>query len=134
MTLPTIHIERSTSGHPMSVTGRFRKRPTEVVATRWWANGDHPDDGVGSEAVDAITGQTYLRVEGAVVRFFRAPDVPGTSGCAHCGYTMHEHGWIDTLEGGHIVCPGDWIVTGVKNERYPVKPDVFALTYDPVDV
>jgi hypothetical protein len=44
---------------------------------------------------------------------------------------MHDHGWIDTLEGGHIVCPGDWIITGVKGERYPCKPDVFAMTYEP---
>ena len=34
--------------------------------------------------------------------------------------------------GSHIVCPGDWIVTGVRGETYPVKPDVFAETYDPV--
>lgn len=43
---------------------------------------------------------------------------------------MHEHGWIDTLEGGHIVCPGDWIITGVNGERYPCKPDIFAKTYE----
>ena len=43
---------------------------------------------------------------------------------------MHEHGWIDTLEGGHIVCPGDWIITGVKGENYPCKPDIFAATYE----
>jgi hypothetical protein len=30
------------------------------------------------------------------------------------------------------VCPGDWIITGVKGERYPVKPDIFAATYEPV--
>jgi len=43
---------------------------------------------------------------------------------------MHNHGWIDTLEGGHIVCPGDWIITGVKGENYPCKPDIFEATYD----
>ena len=45
---------------------------------------------------------------------------------------MHVHGWIDTKEGGHIVCPGDWIITGVAGENYPCKPDIFAATYDPV--
>ena len=44
---------------------------------------------------------------------------------------MHEHGWIDTLEAGHNVCPGDWIITGVKGERYPCKPDIFEQTYEP---
>ena len=42
-------------------------------------------------------------------------------------------GWIDTLEGGHIVCPGDWIITGIKKEKYPCKPDVFAATYEPAE-
>ena len=45
---------------------------------------------------------------------------------------MHNHGWIDTLEGGHIVCPSDWIITGVKGERYPCKPDIFEMTYDAI--
>lgn len=41
-------------------------------------------------------------------------------------------GWIYTLEGGHIVTPGDYIITGVKGEHYPCKPDIFELTYEPV--
>jgi hypothetical protein len=40
--------------------------------------------------------------------------------------------WVETLEGGHIVTPGDWIITGVKGEHYPCKPDIFAMTYEPV--
>ena len=42
-------------------------------------------------------------------------------------------GWVKTLEGGHIVCPGDWIITGVAGERYPCKPAVFAATYEPAE-
>ncbi len=41
--------------------------------------------------------------------------------------------WIETLEGGHIVTPGDWIITGVKGEHYPCKPDIFAVTYEPAN-
>lgn len=70
--------------------------------------------------------------EGDVVRYHRHPDDPGTRACQHCGKTMHVHGWIDTKEGGHIVCPGDWIITGVQGEHYPCKPDIFAATYEPV--
>jgi len=40
---------------------------------------------------------------------------------------------IVTAEGPLQVSPGDWIITGVKGERYPCKPDVFALTYEPAD-
>jgi hypothetical protein len=46
---------------------------------------------------------------------------------------MHDHGWIDTLEDGHNVCPGDWIVTGIQGEHWPVKPDIFAASYEPAD-
>lgn len=40
-------------------------------------------------------------------------------------------GVIDTLEGEHVVTPGDWIITGVKGEHYPCKPDIFQMTYEP---
>jgi hypothetical protein len=43
------------------------------------------------------------------------------------------NGWIQTLEGGHIVSPGDYIITGVKGEHYPCKPDIFTMTYEPVE-
>lgn len=37
---------------------------------------------------------------------------------------------IETLEGIMIANPGDWIITGVKGERYPCKPDIFEATYE----
>lgn len=40
------------------------------------------------------------------------------------------YGWIKTLEGGHVVSPGDWIIKGVAGEFYPCKPDIFASTYE----
>ena len=43
------------------------------------------------------------------------------------------HGWVETLEGGHTVTPGDWIITGVKGEHYPCKPDIFEMTYELVE-
>ena len=42
------------------------------------------------------------------------------------------NGWVGTLEGGHIVSPGDWIITGVAGEHYPCKPAIFAATYEEV--
>ena len=41
--------------------------------------------------------------------------------------------WISTLEGDMDVSDGDWIVTGIKGEKYPVKPDIFDATYEPVE-
>lgn len=96
---------------------KFRKRPVVVDAHRWYRNGDHPGDG-------------DPRYEGMVVRYYRDPFVAGNDPCGKCCCPFHAHGWIDTLEGGHIVCPGDWIITGVKGEVYPCKPDIFEKTYD----
>lgn len=98
---------------------RFRKKPVVIEASQWFKNGDHPAD-------VSLVGR-----EGAVVRYYRHPNVPGDKPCEQCGKPHDIHGWIDTLEQGHRVCPGDWIITGVKGERYPCKPDIFAATYDP---
>ena len=40
---------------------------------------------------------------------------------------------IKTLEGFHEISPGDYIITGVKGERYPCKPDIFEMTYELVE-
>lgn len=39
---------------------------------------------------------------------------------------------IPTLEGDVRADTDDWIVKGVKGEFYPVKPDIFAATYEKV--
>jgi hypothetical protein len=41
--------------------------------------------------------------------------------------------WVATLEGPMYVSPGDWIITGVKGEHYPVKSDIFEMTYERVE-
>jgi hypothetical protein len=37
---------------------------------------------------------------------------------------------IHTPEGDHEVSPGDYIITGPQGEKYPIKPDIFADTYE----
>ncbi|HEL2125417.1 TPA: hypothetical protein TY895_001609 [Streptococcus suis] len=39
---------------------------------------------------------------------------------------ISEVQYIETLEG----TMKDWVITGVDGERYPVKPDIFAKTYE----
>lgn len=39
---------------------------------------------------------------------------------------------IVTLEGFMIFSSYDWIITGISNERYPCKPDIFEKTYEKV--
>lgn len=42
-----------------------------------------------------------------------------------CDHKVH----ISTLEGTMEASPGDFIVKGMKDEFWPVKPDIFALKY-----
>lgn len=42
-------------------------------------------------------------------------------------------GVIETLEGTMAVMPGDWIITGIKGEQYPCRPEVFEATYEKVE-
>lgn len=131
---------------------KYRKKPVVIEATQWFKNGDHPADYTDKEELEngilrVFTGAERKEKgwEGCVVRYYRRPDDNGLRACgadavneairvpgAGCGHLMHDHGWIDTPEGGHIVCPGDFIITGVKGEVYPCKPDIFAATYEEV--
>lgn len=46
-----------------------------------------------------------------------------------CVYNLlqpHMH----TLEGPLMTSVGDWIIIGIKGERYPCKPDIFEATYE----
>ena len=111
---------------------KFRKKPVVIDATQWFKNGDHPEDKCTIiMAIGEPSAEGFL-TEGKVVRYFRHPLVKGQSICSKCRIKMHDHGWIDTLEDGHNVCPGDWIIKGVKGEFYPCKPDIFEATYEPV--
>lgn len=85
---------------------KFRKKPVVIEATQWFKHGDHP-------AVNPV--------------FTHSPSDE------HWHPTVPtEEGWIKTLEGAMRVNPGDWIITGVKGEHYPCKPDIFEMTYEPV--
>lgn len=45
-------------------------------------------------------------------------------------YVSYGELYIRTLEGDHLVTVGDFVIRGVKNEFYPCKPDIFAMSYD----
>lgn len=119
---------------------KYRKKPVVIEAFQWFKNGDHPEDDCRCINDEGPYGQAAptpeaerIYSEGKIVRYFRHPDISGETLCSKCGIRMHEHGWVDTLEDGHNVCPGDWIITGVKGEHYPCKPDIFEMTYEPAE-
>ena len=117
---------------------KFKKKPVVIEAVQWFKNGDHPEDNCSPIQPSEGDKEVFMS-EGEIVRYFRNPNIPGTDICRGvnrnnerigCGRMFHDHGWIDTLEGGHIVCPGDWIIKGIKGEFYPSKPDIFEATYE----
>jgi len=111
---------------------KYKKRPVVIEAIQWFKNGDHPED---ESMLFLSMGESHpvgVPSEGKIVRYYRRPDVNGQHKCKKCGNIYHVHGWIDTLEGGHIVCPGDYIIKGVQGEFYPCKPDIFEQTYEEV--
>jgi len=89
---------------------KYRKKPVIIEAKQWFKHGDNDSVKMHNIELDAAMRS-----------------------CKHCASTIHHHGLIDTLEGCHIVCPGDFIITGVKGEKYPCKPDIFEATYEQVD-
>jgi len=120
---------------------KYRKKPVVIDAEQWFKNGDHSKDhdpiGIKNPtSQDMERYYDYRSTEGEVVRRYRAPSLDGQTLCKYCGKIMHDHGWIDTPEGGHIVCPGDWIVEGCTTKlgihHWPVKPDYFAENYEKV--
>lgn len=40
---------------------------------------------------------------------------------------------IETLEGVMHANVGDYIITGVKGEKYPCKADIFEATYEAIE-
>lgn len=46
---------------------------------------------------------------------------------------LGDYLFIPTLEGEMRANPGDYIVRGVEGELYPVKPEIFAKTFDKIE-
>jgi hypothetical protein len=69
------------------------------------------------------------------VQFFKDGPIPDgvkvNVDCLHGKY--HPDFYIDTLEGRMTVTEGDYIITGVQGEKYPVKEHIFLETYEPVE-
>ena len=59
------------------------------------------------------------------VQWFKDGDSPKVIDHAGFPAVVTDHGEV-------AVSPGDWIITGVKGESYPCAPDVFDLTYEPI--
>jgi len=81
---------------------KYRKKPVVIEAEQWFPG----------KGVVGVTELVYDSGDGKT--------------------SSQNKGMVETLEGPLYVSPGDWIITGVKGERYPCKPDIFEATYEPV--
>ena len=80
---------------------KFRKKPIVIEAVQWVGN----EDEMPIPPVD----HRMLRQRGKLNRRWQ----------------------LKTLEGWYTLTPNDWIITGIQNELYPCKPDIFDATYEP---
>ena len=97
---------------PSSVT-KFRKKPVVIDAVQW--------DGSNVQAITMFVAASPIIIADCkrIATFDYTTSPPSLS--------------IPTPEGDHIANVGDWIIRGVKGECYPCKPDIFAMTYEPVE-
>jgi hypothetical protein len=93
---------------------KYRKKPIVVEAERWFP-------GKTIEGVQPF-GDEDPRIDRLMME------------ALPLGADPANYGWIETLEGGHIVSSGDWIITGIAGEKYPCKDAIFQATYEPVDL
>jgi hypothetical protein len=107
----------------LGTTAKFRKKPVEIEAGQW--------DG-SRESIDALCRWVNAQpVPPEALGDAEENDTPTLS------YTFASEDdvydvQIWSLEGPHLVSPGDWIIKGVKGEFYACKPDIFEMTYDRV--
>jgi hypothetical protein len=81
---------------------KYTKRPIVISAEQWFP-------GVN---VDGVIEEKFKETGHWSDRFNVHPDV-----------------YIETLEGKMAVAPSDFIITGIKGEKYPCKQDIFEKTY-----
>ena len=93
---------------------KYRKKPVVIEAVQWFKPGDH------NMVVHPIPEHVPMDSNNGEIT---------VSGGLRDQINM---GAIKTLEGWHLVTPGDFIITGVKGEHYPCKPDIFEATYEVV--
>jgi len=84
---------------------KWRKKPVIVDAYQWFSTDPQNGDVTMLEEQKVVGDMTFV-------------------GCIK---TLE-----DTEESAHYVCESDYIITGVKGEKYACKEDIFLRTYEPV--
>jgi hypothetical protein len=113
----------------------YRKKPVVVEARQFWGGGAGPEGGMTRDST-SHTHAIYQWIERNTLGAFELLDViEGRKPWPASGVTIDPRDGrmvISTLEGGHWVSLGDWIIRGVQGEFYLCKPTTFAATYERV--
>ncbi len=84
---------------------KFRKKPVVIDAVQFFPSLElTPGKTIGGVTCDGL--------------------IPGTGEAFYV---------VKTLEGHMRIFPGEWLITGIKGELYPCKPDIFEATYERVE-
>ena len=96
---------------------KVRKKPIVVDAYLW----------TGNKLIDPSTGErSDITVYPSSYAHINAT--------GHCYYSPKYERLLEihTREGVMHAYPGDYIIRGVQDEIYPIKPDIFEETYEKV--
>lgn len=106
---------------------KFRKKPVVVEAM--------PTSTVLESDSDTLMRAYWWIEENTLGSFDCNPIIDGEEGAVWpaSGVSIDARDGrmvIATLEGGHWVDLGDWIIRGVEGEFYPCKPQIFDKSYE----
>ncbi len=103
---------------------RYRKRPVEIEAVQFcFLDADKAHKAEFDGPPPEWLKNAMRKKEGE----------PGAVGVVKDMASVKRRLIIETLECPLTVSNGDFIIQGVKGELYPCKPDIFAVTYEPVE-
>lgn len=105
---------------------KYRKKPVVIEAQQWFPPGDerHDPSMLSHRKGNQVDPPDY-RQDGDLFCFAdgMGPEWGGNI------FFIRTGGSNSDVQ----VHPGDWIITGVKGEKYPCKPDIFEATYEQVE-
>lgn len=99
---------------------KFRKKPVVIEAM-------HVEDGVTPES------DVYKWVKSTAGEFDLLPVIQNETPPPPSGVAIDPRDGrlvVSTLEGVKWAEFGDWIIKGVQEEFYPIKPEIFEETYE----
>lgn len=104
---------------------KFRKKPVIIEAVQWFPPGDerHDPSMLSHRKGNSVSPGDY-RQTGDI---YQLSEIKGM-GCDDV-FLIRTDGPNDNV----TIHPGDWIITGIKGEKYPCKPDIFDATYEQIE-